>query len=308
MIEIQALTKVFGTLKAVDDLNLSIPKGQTVGFLGPNGAGKTTTIRVMTNMLTATSGSVLLNGLDVAVDPKHALGSVGIVVETPEFYPYLTSIEVLAFLGSLRGLSPSEIKSRSEEVLRLVKLDGRMGTRIGEYSRGMKQRLAIAQAVLHEPEILILDEPTAGLDPRGMVEVREILLGLKKEGYTIFMSSHLLPEVQEVCDSAALVNRGKLLAYDSIESLGKKVKNARIEVTTFSDISPSVVESVKMLPGVQATDLVNPRAIVVTIEDSPSARANLLSSIQGAGAEVTGFQPLDLPLETIYMDLVKESR
>ncbi len=308
MIELQNLTKTFGSLRAVDNLSLSVPKGQTVGFLGPNGAGKTTTIRIMTNSISATSGSVLLNGIDVRANPKQALGSVGIVVETPEFYSYLTSLEVLAYLGSLKGLQPNEIKRRSQEVLHLVKMDEWKDTRVGGFSKGMKQRLAIAQAMLHEPEILILDEPTTGLDPRGMVEVREVIRRLKREGYTIFMSSHLLPEVQEVCDSAALVNHGKLLAYDSIDNLGKMVKNTRIEVMTFSDIPPSILDRIKELPQVRSVDLVNARSVIVTIEDSPSARADLLGSIQNAGTPVTGFQPIDLPLETIYMDLVKESR
>ncbi|OGS41660.1 MAG: multidrug ABC transporter ATP-binding protein, partial [Euryarchaeota archaeon RBG_16_62_10] len=219
MIELQGLTKNFGVIKAVDNLDLTVPEGRTVGFLGPNGAGKTTTIKILTNLISATSGHALLRGIDVTTDPKRALSSVGAVVETPEFYPYLTPVETLAYLGRVRGMSGRELTSRTNEVLEQVKLEQWRSTRIGKFSKGMKQRLAIAQALLHQPEILIFDEPTSGLDPRGMVEVREIIRGLKKERYTIFMSSHLLLEVQEVCDSAALIDRGKLLVYDSMDNL-----------------------------------------------------------------------------------------
>ena len=219
MIEIEHLIKQFGVIKAVDDLSLGVPARKTVGFLGPNGAGKTTTIKILTNLISSTSGSAFINGVDVVTDPKKALAHTGAVVETPEFYPYLTPMETLAYLGRLRGMSSNDISRRSNEVLSDVKMTEWRGTRIGKFSKGMKQRLAIAQALLHEPEVLILDEPTSGLDPRGMVEVREIIKSLKRQDYTIFMSSHLLGEVQEVCDSAALIDHGKLLVYDSIDNL-----------------------------------------------------------------------------------------
>jgi len=232
LIELQSLSKSFGSIKAVDSLNLVVLRGKTVGFLGPNGAGKTTTIKILTNLISPTGGKALLEGVDVVTHPKKALSHVGAVVETPEFYPYLTPVETLAYLGRIRGMHSGEIKRRSNEVLQEVKLEEWRNTRIGKFSKGMKQRLAIGQALLHEPEILILDEPTSGLDPRGMVEVREIIRRLKKLEYTIFMSSHLLGEVQEVCDSAALIDRGKLLVYDSIDNLKSLTKVVKIEITS----------------------------------------------------------------------------
>lgn len=166
MIELQQLSKSFGPIKAVDDLTLKVEKSTTVGFLGPNGAGKTTTIKILTNLIGATGGRALLNGVDVVSDPKKALAHVGAVVETPEFYPYLTPVETLAYLGRIRGMSSSDIARRTNEVLQQVKMEQWRSTRIGKFSKGMKQRLAIGQALLHEPDILILDEPTSGLDPR----------------------------------------------------------------------------------------------------------------------------------------------
>ncbi|MEM0343634.1 MAG: ABC transporter ATP-binding protein [Thermoplasmata archaeon] len=308
MIELQNLSKSFGTIKAVDNLSLKVPKGQTVGFLGPNGAGKTTTIKIMTNLITATSGRALLRGVDVVTDPKQALSSVGAVVETPEFYPYLTPLETLEYLGRIRGMGPAEIKARSAEVLQEVKLKEWGTTRVGKFSKGMKQRLAIAQALLHEPEILILDEPTTGLDPRGMVEVREIIKQLKKQGYTIFMSSHLLVEVQEVCDSAALIDRGKLLVYDSIENLKRLTKIAKIEITSANEMSQADIERMRALPKVRAVEPINSHTAIVTYEGSVEERGDLLLAVQAMGVKVTGFSPVGLPLELMYMDLVKESR
>ncbi len=308
MIEIEHLVKQFGVIKAVDDLTINVPAKKTVGFLGPNGAGKTTTIKVLTNLISATRGSAFLNGVDVTKDPKKALAHVGAVVETPEFYPYLTPIETLAYLGRIRGMSPREISLRSDEVLAQVKMSEWRGTRIGKFSKGMKQRLAIAQALLHEPEILILDEPTSGLDPRGMVEVREIIRDLKKKDYTVFMSSHLLVEVQETCDSAALIDRGKLVVYDEIENLKNLTKIAKIEVTTSDPVPEESLSKIAALQDVREVVAVNHRTFVVTFEGSMERRADLLTAVQGLGLSVTGFSPVGLPLEMMYMDLVKDSR
>jgi ABC-2 type transport system ATP-binding protein len=308
MIEIENLTKSFGQIHAVDDLTLEVPRNHTVGFLGPNGAGKTTTIKILTSLISSTSGTAKLNGVDVVTNPKQALSHVGAVVETPEFYPYLTPVETLAYLGKLRGMSTRDISSRSREVLDEVKMTEWRDTRIGKFSKGMKQRLAIAQALLHEPEILILDEPTSGLDPRGMVEVREIIKSLKKDDYTIFMSSHLLGEVQEVCDNAALIDHGKLLVYDSIENLKTLTKVVRIEVTVVGETPQNALDAVAGMPKVRSADRVNSHAFIVTFEGSPDDRAELLTAVQGLGLKVTGFSLVGLPLEMMYMDLIKESR
>jgi len=307
MIEIQKLTKSFGTIKAVNDLTLDVPQGQTVGFLGPNGAGKTTTIKILTNLISATSGRALLDGIDVLTHPKEALGHVGAVVETPEFYPYLTPIETLSYVGSIRGMDSKEIHRRSNEVLDQVKLQEWRTTRIGKFSKGMKQRLAIAQALLHEPDILILDEPTSGLDPRGMVEVREIIKSLKKERYTIFMSSHLLGEVQEVCDSAALIDRGKLIVYDSIDRLKALTKVSKLEVTIVGAVSDLFLQKVRQLQNVRGVERVNGSIFLITYEGPVEGRADLLAQMLSEGVKIAGFSPVGLPLEMLYMDLVKGS-
>ncbi len=308
MIELQQLSKSFGPIKAVDGLDLKVSRGTTVGFLGPNGAGKTTTIKILTHLIGATGGRALLNGVDVVSDPKAALAHVGAVVETPEFYPYLTPLETLAYLGRVRGMHHADIVRRSDEVLHQVKMEQWRTTRIGKFSKGMKQRLAIGQALLHEPDILIFDEPTSGLDPRGMVEVREIIKQLKKEHYTIFMSSHLLGEVQETCDRAALIDHGKLLVYDDIENLGKLTKVTKLEVVGSSPLGDPLVEGISRMPSVVHVDRANGQTLVVTYEGSIESRGDLLKAIQALGVNVVSFSPVGLPLEMMYMDLVKESR
>lgn len=308
MIELQQLSKSFGPIKAVDDLTLKVEKSTTVGFLGPNGAGKTTTIKILTNLIGATGGRALLNGVDVVSDPKKALAHVGAVVETPEFYPYLTPVETLAYLGRIRGMSSSDIARRTNEVLQQVKMEQWRSTRIGKFSKGMKQRLAIGQALLHEPDILILDEPTSGLDPRGMVEVRDTINALKKEHYTIFMSSHLLGEVEETCDKAALIDHGKLLVYDDIDTLGKLTKVTKLEVIGSSAIDDPVVKSISGIPNVINVARADQQTLVLTYEGAVESRGDLLKGIQSLGVNVISFSSVGLPLEMLYMDLVKESR
>jgi ABC-2 type transport system ATP-binding protein len=308
MIELQQLCKSFGPIKAVEGLDLKVTRGATVGFLGPNGAGKTTTIKILTHLISATSGRAFLNGVDVVSDPKAALTHVGAVVETPEFYPFLTPVETLSYLGRVRGMSHEEIARRSNEVLQQVKMEQWRSTRVGKFSKGMKQRLAIGQALLHEPDILIFDEPTSGLDPRGMVEVREIIKQLKREHYTIFMSSHLLGEVQETCDRAALIDHGKLLVYDDIENLGKLTKVTKLEVVGSSPLGDPLLERISRMPSVVHVDRANGQTLVVTYEGSLESRGDLLKAIQSLGVNVVSFSPVGLPLEMMYMDLVKESR
>lgn len=304
----QNLTKVFNGFTAVNELNLRIGHGVCVGFLGPNGAGKTTTIKILTNMLRATKGNAYIEGVDVETNPKEALGKVGSVVETPEFYPYLTPIETLTYLGRIRGMSPEILSSRIDKVLGDVKLNEWKDQRIGKFSKGMKQRLAIAQALLHEPPILILDEPTAGLDPRGMVEVREIIKILKTEGKTIFMSSHLLFEVQEVCDKVAMINRGQLITYDNIDKLSSLADTMKIEVQILSDVTPVQVKTIQNFDTVKNVVVYNPQLFVMELKGGEPEKADLLTNLQNVkGMKVTSFRSVGTALENFYMSMITES-
>ncbi|MDD1767197.1 MAG: ABC transporter ATP-binding protein, partial [Methanomassiliicoccales archaeon] len=240
--------------------------------------------------------------------PKKALAGVGAVVETPEFYPYLTPIETLKYLGTLRGMEKSYISRRSEEVLETVKLTEWSGTRVGKFSKGMKQRLAIAQALIHEPHVLILDEPTSGLDPRGMVEVRNILKDLKELDYTIFMSSHLLNEVQEICDKVALIDRGKLLAYDSVSRLVEANGSKDLDVRALNPIDSYVADRIAHLSGVNGLTVVGERGVTITFKGTEEDQSRLLSDLQMLGLKIVSYKETGMALESLYMSLIKESK
>jgi len=307
-IVIKDLVKDFGGFRAVDNLTLTVRDGTFVGFLGPNGAGKTTTIKILTNMLRATSGSVYLNSVDIVENPKEAMSNLGAVVETPEFYQYLTPNETLAYLGELRGMSAESISSRSAEVLETVKMSGWADQRIGKFSKGMKQRIAIAQAILHHPSIIILDEPTSGLDPRGMAEVREILSGLKSEKYTIFMSSHLLSEVQEVCDEVVLIDHGKILRSGSVDNLLGSINIHRIEARTLQQIDNAWLNNISKIEGIEELRASGPASFVFTLKGGDREQAIMLRSLQSMGLDIVSFKRSGIALENLYLSMIKESR
>ncbi len=212
------LSKRYGSRLAVDNLNLEVYRGEIVGFLGPNGAGKTTTIRMALGLITPTSGSVEILGQDVATSKARILPRVGALIETPALYLYMSGRDNLRAASAILGSVP---KARIETVLNMVGLQARQRDRVRTYSLGMKQRLGVAMALLQDPDVLILDEPANGLDPAGIVEMRDLLHRLASEGKTVFVSSHLLSEVQQLCTRVAIVNLGKLITEATVEDLVK---------------------------------------------------------------------------------------
>jgi ABC-2 type transport system ATP-binding protein len=304
-IVIEHLSKQYGKLLAVNDLSLAVERGVCVGFLGPNGAGKTTTIKMLTNLLRATNGKAYLNGVDVIRHPKAALDGVGAVVETPEFYPQLTPNECLSYIGTIRGLSAEVIADRSKVVLQQVKLLDVAERRTGTFSKGMKQRLAIAQALMHQPSILILDEPTSGLDPRGMVEVRDIIKGLIKTDITILMSSHLLYEVQEVCDKVAIIDRGVLLKYDSVKNLSTG-QDVTVTINTLDPITPPEFKAIKALKDVKSVNRTQMLTLKISFGGGSQAQYRVLRGIMNTGVRVVSYMPQRAAIEDIYLQLVPE--
>ncbi len=301
------LGKDYGRFTALDGLRLTVPEGTCLGYLGPNGAGKSTTIKILTNLIRPSRGRAELFGVDVQRHPRDALRRVGAVIETPEFYGYLTPRETLAYAGRLRGMGRAELDARSEDVLKLVKLGDWSDERIETFSKGMKQRLAIAQALLHEPDLLILDEPTSGLDPRGMAEVRDIIKDVKRRGHTVFMSSHLLAEVQEVCDAAALLDKGKLILQGSLADLA-----ARAEANAFfaSFLVPPTADDVAWmatLPGVKGVVASGNGGVEMRIHGGPEVQAALLKALVARGLPVTSFRLVGTALEQLYLQNIQET-
>jgi ABC-2 type transport system ATP-binding protein len=220
-IVIENLSKYYNKFLALDNLSLKVPQKENIGLLGPNGAGKSTTLKILCGLIQPSSGKAFIDGIDVVAQPEKALTRIGTIIETPEFYPYLTPEDCLSYFGRLRGMKGEVLKRRIKEVIELVKLEKWSKVKIEKFSRGMKQRLGLAQTLLHDPAVLILDEPSLGLDPRGVVEFREIIKGVGKEK-TVFFASHQLVEVAQICSRVAIINNGKLLAFDSIADLEKK--------------------------------------------------------------------------------------
>jgi len=301
------LTKKFSDFTALNKLNLKILENSCTGYLGPNGSGKSTTIKILTGLIRPTTGRAYILGFEVPKNTREALLDVGVVVETPEFPPYLTPIEVLSYFGKIRGMSRQNILERSKEVLDLVNMREWGTKKIGKFSKGMKQRVAIATSLVHDPSLLILDEPTSGLDPRGIIEVREIIKSLKKIGKTIFMSSHLLGETKEVCDKVALLDKGNLLKYVTVSDVEKISKNFRIEIEFTESPTQSQLTSVLKIMDIKNVKQKSEHIIIVEFEGGLEQRAELLKQIQNLALKVVTFRTIDYDLEALYLDLVSES-
>src|SRR3972149_10323828 len=244
-IETVDLVKRYGSLTAVNKLNLQVRKGTIHGFLGPNGAGKTTTIKVLVGLLKPDDGTVRVFGEEVCGDRADVRLKMGYMPELPKFPKHLKGWELLDIYGRMYGLTKQQREEQIPKLLELVGLKGRERDLVGKYSKGMQQRIGIAQALLNEPELVILDEPSLGLDPVGMVEVRELIKNVVKEGMTVFLSSHLLFEVQQVCSHVTIINKGVAVASDTIENVEQKIKGPvtlQIEVTK---LAKTIVEKVK---------------------------------------------------------------
>lgn len=227
IIEVRGLTKKFGSLTAVDNLDLNVYRGDVFGFLGPNGAGKSTTIRMLLSLIKPTSGEMKIFGKSIIKDRKEIFSKVGAIVEKPDFYLYLSAYKNLEILGKLSGADVSKKKIMS--MLELVGLDKRYKSKVKTFSHGMKQRLGIAQALLHDPELIILDEPTTGLDPQGMKEIRDLMIYLSREkGKTVFLSSHILHEVELISTRMIIINKGTTQVEGTVEEL---LKTDKVKVT-----------------------------------------------------------------------------
>ncbi len=307
-IVLEGLTKVYGDLTAVDSVDMWVKKNSFTGFLGPNGAGKSTTLKILTNLTKATSGSAYLNGIDVTKDFKHALHNVGVVVETPEFYPFLTPKETFRYIGEINGMSKESIDAKGQELFEMLKMTEWQDKRIGEFSKGMKQRIALGQSLLVDPEIVILDEPTSGLDPRGMVEMREILSNLNTEGLTIFMSSHMMYEVSVLCDHVAIIERGRIIAEGDVDELLADNGKRRIEVHTSKEISDQALELITSFGMVNNAQRVTPYQMQVSLAGGDAEQAEFLQKLIPLELGVYNISSSGASLEKLYLELVQDSR
>ena len=304
------LTKHYGSFLAVSALNLKIDGSKCVGFLGPNGAGKTTTLKMFTDLIRPSAGQALINGINVRTDKKKALASVGTLIETPEIYPSLTSKEALMMIAEIRGVPRTERNRRIEEAIAEVRMQEWINKRVGRFSKGMKQRISIASALISQPTILLLDEPTNGLDPRGMSEVRDIVKSLKTRKRLIFMSSHILGEVSEVCEEVAMIDHGKLTVYDTIANVTARFSEGLniVEVGLQHPIDDrSVTQDIATLPDVVAAEKRGDRNLKVTFNGGLDIQERILSDLVRLKIGVISYKPASSELEDAYLKLIKDT-
>jgi len=291
----------------VSDLNLRIEGSKCVGFLGPNGAGKTTTLKMFTDLIRPSSGEALINGVNVHTDKKKALASVGALIETPEIYPSLTPREALMMIAEIRGVPNAGRSKRIEEAVSEVRMEEWIDKRVGKLSKGMKQRICIASALLSDPTILLLDEPTNGLDPRGMSEVRDIVKSLKRKERLIFMSSHILSEVSEVCDEVAMIDHGKLVVYDTISNVSAKVSGGGniVEVGLQRAIdSELVTKKIATLANVVTAEIKDDKTLRINFSGGLDVQERVLSDLVRMNIGVISFRPASSELEDAYLKLI----
>ena len=306
-IEIVNLRKEYKDFVAVNDLTLSVKKNSFTGLLGPNGAGKSTTLKILTHLINATSGNAYINGIDVTSNPKDALEGIGTVVETPEFYSYLTPTQTFQYIGSIFGMRKETISAETSEIRADMSMSEWADKKIGTFSKGMKQRIALGLALLNEPTAIILDEPTSGLDPRGMAEMRKILKDIRaKKDLTILTSSHMLHEVSDMCDRIAMINHGTLVKEGDLnELLGSN--NARmITVKTVGGFDDAMISKLSALSNVSNV-MTSGNVIKLSFKGDDEDQYQLLSEMSSLGMKVFSFNEEDA-LETIYLNMIKESR
>src|SRR5258705_2041994 len=223
MIEVQHLTKRYGRVTAVDDLTFKVERGEILGFLGPNGAGKTTTMRILTGYMPATDGKAIVAGFDVFDQPIEAKRRTGYLPETPPLYPDMTVLEYLGFVAKIKGVPPGERTARIRQVMERTRIADMANRQCSKLSKGYRQRVGLAQAIIHNPDVLILDEPTAGLDPKQIIETRQLIKELAGN-HTIILSTHILPEVSQTCQRVGIINKGKIVAVDTPDNLTMRLR------------------------------------------------------------------------------------
>jgi ABC-2 type transport system ATP-binding protein len=310
MIEVQHLTKRYGPVTAVDDVSFRVEKGEILGFLGPNGAGKTTTMRVLTGYMPATDGKAIVAGYDVFEKPLEAKRRTGYLPETPPLYPDMTVREYLLFVASIKcgEKSKSDRAMRVDHAMKKTRVDDMAKRQCGKLSKGYRQRVGLAQAILHDPEVLILDEPTAGLDPKQIMETRDLIKGLAGD-HTIILSTHILPEVAQTCQRVVIINKGRVVAENTPENLTHELKGAAalyVQVEADSR-TESALHAVSGVASVKVSDR-HERFTGYEIEAQPNRdiRRDVARAIVDGGWGLLELRPMRMSLEEIFLQLTTE--
>ncbi len=300
MIKVSGLTKDYGARRAINNLNFDAQQGEIVGFLGPNGAGKTTTMRILTGYMPPSDGEAIVAGYDVVEESLEVRKRVGYLPETVPLYTDMVVFDYLKYMGELRHIP--NVDDRVEEVLDMVGLIDRSNGYIGNLSKGMRQRVGLAQALLHRPEVLILDEPTIGLDPGQVVEVRELIREIGKER-TVLLSTHLLYEAQNLCDRVLIINKGKIVAEDTTENLQARLLGAERVIVRVRGEADELSDTIKKVKGVQRVETHDDGAVEFEFSSGKDLRPEVAKQVLKDGYDLLELRPLGMSLEEIFLEL-----
>lgn len=306
MIEVENLSKRYGPTLAVSGVSFTVQKGEVLGFLGPNGAGKTTTMRVITGFLPPTEGKVRVVGFDVAEQPLEAKRHTGYLPETPPVYPDMTVAEYLEFVARIKGVSRRDIRTRLDEVTEKCAVGNVRNRQIGKLSKGYRQRVGLAQALIHNPDVLVLDEPTAGLDPKQIIETRELIKGLAGQ-HTVILSTHILPEVSKTCQRVVVINAGQIVAVGTPDELTRRLQGFETVLVTVEGPSAAIIEKFQRVSGVNRVETHESSDGRVTLEihseKEKDVRAELARVTVESGWKLYELKTGGLSLEEIFLKL-----
>ena len=309
MIEVQHLTKTYGSVTAVDDISFRVEPGEIVGLLGPNGAGKTTTMRVLTGYIPATEGKALIAGFDVFEQPIDAKQRTGYLPETPPLYPEMTVREYLTFVARIKGVSRVDRERRVEASMERTRVDDRADSHCGKLSKGYRQRVGLAQAILHNPDVLILDEPTAGLDPKQIIETRELIKSLAGD-HTIILSTHILPEVSQTCERVVIIHRGRVVAEGTPADLTARLRSTEtisLQIATSGADPTSALMAIDGVTGVRLnSDLASVVGAEVETVQGRDLRRDLAHTVVTNGWGLLELRSIRMSLEDIFLHLTTE--
>jgi len=304
MIQVNGLTKDYGARRALHEISFDANQGEIVGFLGPNGAGKTTTMRILTGYMPPTDGTAVVAGYDVVEESLEVRRRVGYLPETVPLYTDMTALDYLKFMADLRHIPNSE--ERAYETLEMVNLKDRATGYIGNFSKGMRQRIGLAQALIHRPEVLILDEPTIGLDPAQVVEIRNVIRDIGKDR-TVLLSTHILTEAQQICDRVLIINKGKIVAEDTPDNLQSRLVGSQrvvLRVRGESDELPAKINKVK---GVRHVEAKPDGSVEFEFSAGQDVRPQVAKSIIQAGFDLLEMRPVGMSLEEIFLELTRDN-
>jgi ABC-2 type transport system ATP-binding protein len=308
-IQVQQLTRKFGSFVAVDGLSFEVYDGEVFGLLGPNGAGKTTTIRLLTCLISPTEGSAKVCGFEVTKEPAKVRELVGILTENPCLYERLTPYENMDFFAQAYSVSiATDRNERIHELLQFFDLWDKREQRVALLSKGMKQKLALARALVHKPRVLLLDEPTAGLDPESAVEVRNMITRLSdQEGRAIMLCTHRLEDAEKLCDRVMIIDKGKRIIDGTPETLRRRLAGPPVIEVIVRNEASQMVNSIRSVPSVKAFTIDSQRRLLITVNDPESAAPEVVAAIVHAGGQILSVKVLEPSLEDVYLQLIKES-